>query len=106
MAKGKGKGTQAAQANTGAQGTQAAQGPVIALVPGAKVAFRQGTARAAYYAVFAAHAGQPLSACLQAIAAAPPSVPAKGKLAGQAEPVQGWVRWFVRHGYITLQQQA
>lgn len=75
------------------------------LVPGAKVNFRAGTARAAYYAAFAAHAGQPLSALAAHIAANPPSQPRKGKLAGQTEPLAGWVAWFVRHGYITLVSQ-
>lgn len=100
MGNGKGKGAAAATA-TGAV-APAATGPLVQLVPGAKLAFRQGSARAAYYAVFAAHAGQPLSTLAAAIAATPPSQPKKGKLAGQTEPLAGWVRWFVRHGYITL----
>ncbi len=92
-----------AKAKGGAQaGT--ANGPVVQVVPGAKVAFRANTARAAYYAVFAAHNGQPLATLAAAIAANPPSMPRKGKLAGKPEPLAGWVAWFVRHGYITLVQ--
>ena len=91
MAKGK-------QATTAAPAT----GPVVGLVAGAVPNFRQGSARAAYYAVFAAHAGQPVSVVAAAIAASPPSQPKRGKLAGKTEPFAGWVQWFVRHGYITL----
>lgn len=92
------KGKQQGAAATAATGT----GPIVQLVPGAKVAFRAGTARAAYYATFAAHNGQPLATLAAAIAANPPSQPKKGKLAGQTEPLAGWVAWFVRHGYIAL----
>ena len=82
--------------------TAPAVGPLVNVVPGAKVAFRQGSARAVYYAAFAAHNGQPLATLAAAILANPPSMPKRGKLAGQVEPFAGWVRWFVRHGYITL----
>ena len=75
---------------------------VIQLNPKAKPNFRQGTARALYYAVFAAHNGKPLSQCVKALQANPPSVPKRGKLKGKAEPVQGWVSYFIRGGYINL----
>lgn len=78
--------------------------PTVTLVEGAVPRFRAGSARDVYYQVYAKHAGKPLSEIEQIITDNPPSVPKKGKLAGQPEPVSGWTRWFVRNGYIALTQ--
>ena len=80
-----------------------APSPVIRLVEGAVPKFRKGSARELYYQVFAAHAGRTLAEAEKAIAENVPSMPKKGKLAGMAEPVAGWTRWFIRNGYIALQ---
>lgn len=100
MAKGNNKG----KGNTGTTtaATPAAAGPVVQ-VTAAAPNFRAGSARAAYYMAIVAHAGQPVSVVAAAIAASPPSQPKRGKLAGQTEPFAGWLGWFVRHGYLTLQ---
>ena len=74
----------------------------IKLVKGVKANFRPGSARAQYYAAITAYNGKPLSAFTAAVAANPPSMPTRGKLAGKPEPISGWVSYFVRTGYITL----
>ena len=95
MAKGKGKGKAAAQ---GAQPATAVA-PVITVLP-TKVALRG--ARAAWYAHLCACNGQTAAQFAAAALAAPPSTPAKGKLAGQCEPPAGWLRWFAANGFCTL----
>ena len=74
----------------------------IQLVKGVKANFRQGSARALYWAVIQQYNGKPVNAFAKAVTANPPSVPARGKLKGKQEPVTGWVSYFVRQGYITL----
>ena len=74
----------------------------IQVVKGVTPNFRQGSARALYWQVMAAHNGKPLNAFVKAVAASPPSVPGRGKLKGKQEPVQGWVSYFIRNGYITV----
>ena len=74
----------------------------INVVKGVTPNFRQGSARALYWQVMAAHNGKPLNAFVKAVAANPPSVPGRGKLKGKPEPVQGWVSYFIRNGYITV----
>jgi len=64
--------------------------------------FRPNSARAKYYEVLAAHDGKELNSFVEAVAKNPPSVPARGKLQGKPEPVQGWISWFVRNGYATI----
>ena len=68
----------------------------------AKVNFRKGSARELYYLRLKAHDGKTLESFEKSVAANPPSMPAKGKLAGKPEPVAGWTKWFVRHGYATI----
>ena len=86
--------------------TVAVTGPVVQMVAGAKVNFRANSARAVYYARFAAFDGKALADLEKDVAAAPPSVPSKGKLAGKQEPFAGWVAWFHRHGYVNLVNQG
>jgi hypothetical protein len=74
----------------------------IKLVKGVTPNFRPGSARALYWQAITAYNGKPVNAFAKHVAASPPSVPKRGKLAGKAEPVQGWVSYFVRNGYITL----
>ena len=74
----------------------------IKVVTGVKANFRPNSARALYYAAIVAHNGKPVSAFAAAVTKAPPSVPGRGKLKGKQEPVQGWVSYFVRNGYITI----
>lgn len=78
------------------------QGPCINVVQGVKTNFRQGSARAHYWAAIQGFNGKPVAAFAKAVAANPPSTPQRGKLAGKPEPVAGWVSWFVRNGYITV----
>lgn len=75
---------------------------VITVVPNAKAVFRVGSARELYWQAVKAHDGKSLAELATHVAANPPSQPKKGKLAGQTEPLSGWVRWFTRHGFITL----
>ena len=74
----------------------------IHLVKGVKANFRQGSARALYWAVIQGYNGKPVNAFAKAVTANPPSTPNRGKLKGKQEPVQGWVSYFVRNGYITI----
>ena len=76
-------------------------GPTIGQGP-AKFSGRQGSARALYHARMAQFVGKPLTAFVASVAANPPSVPAKGKLAGKPEPVSGWVSWLTRNSYFML----
>jgi hypothetical protein len=74
-----------------------AMGHTIGLTA-AKVNFTQGSARALYHAVLAAHAGQPAAAFCAAIIANPPCFTKKGTV----EPPMPYLRWFIRNGYATL----
>ena len=74
----------------------------IQVVKGVKANFRQGSARALYWAVIQQYNGKSVNAFAKAVTASPPSTPNRGKLKGKQEPVQGWVSYFVRNGYITL----
>lgn len=79
------------------------KGPTIAQGP-AKFAGRANSARALYHARMADFVGKPLADFVASVAANPPSVPAKGKLAGKPEPVTGWVSWLTRNGYYSVSQ--
>jgi hypothetical protein len=96
------KGAKGATVATVAPAAPAAKVQTLGLVAGAVPNFRQGSARQAYYNAMHAMAGQPVAAVAAAIAANPPSQPRKGKLAGQTEPFAGWLGWFVRNGYFTV----
>lgn len=74
----------------------------IKLVKGVKANFRTGTARAEYFDAICKFNGKPIGDFVKACAANPPSTPRSGKLKGKQEPVQGWVSYFIREGYITL----
>lgn len=76
------------------------QSPVITVIAQPKKQF--GGARGAYWAVFKAHNGKTLAQLAAHVAANPPSVPSRGKLAGKPEPLSGWVGFFKRQGLITL----
>ena len=78
-------------------------GTTIKINPETKVNFRAKSARAAYYDVLQKYNNKSLSSFVKAVEKAPPSMPTKGKLAGKAEPVAGWVKFFVREGYCTLE---
>lgn len=92
----------AAQAAPVAAVQAQAPSPTLVLVPGNAPALRG--ARAAWYAsiVQAAQAGQTVAQWQAAVLANPPSMPQRGKLAGQCEPPSGWLRWFTRNGYVAL----
>ena len=58
-------------------------------------------ARQAWYERLCAMDGQPLPEVLAELEAKRPSVyGARSKHAGSPEPVSGWVRFFVRNGYM------
>ena len=85
------------------QNTAKTTAPVRVIGAGtAKPNFRAGSARALYYTAMQAHVGKPLAGFVQAVAANPPSMPTKGKLAGKAEPIKGWLSYFTRNGYFTI----
>lgn len=69
-----------------------------------KLAYRTGSARAAWLAFIVAQHNQPLPAVIAAATANPPSLQPKGKYgqANKVEPPMGWVRYFVRVGVVTL----
>jgi len=75
----------------------------VALPNGYK-APKQGTARAAWLAALQAHNGKTVAQFYAAVQAKPPSTPTRGKLAGQLEPVPGWLRHFTKAGVLTLAQ--
>lgn len=68
----------------------------------AKVNFRKGSAREAYYERMVKFNGKTVEAFAKSCAKDVPSVPGRGKLKGKPEPVSGWVSWFVRNGFVTL----
>ena len=74
----------------------------IKIVKETKVNFRTGSARDLYYQVLAAHDGKTVDSFIKTVAANPPSVPGRGKLAGKPEPVQGWLAFFVREAYCEI----
>lgn len=61
-------------------------------------------ARAAYAERLLAHNNKDLQGFVQSCAVEPPSVPSRGKYEGKAEPISGWISWFKRNGYLTLEQ--
>lgn len=75
---------------------------VIKVNPKAKANFRDGSARALYWQAIQKYNGKPVADFVQACQENPPATPKRGKLAGKAEPTQGWVSWFARNGYIAL----
>ena len=76
-------------------------GPIIGLGT-AKAAFRAKSARAVYHERMGQFVGKPLADFVVSVAKSPPSVPTKGKLKGQQEPVQGWVSYLVRNEFYTI----
>ena len=69
----------------------------------AKANFRTGSARALYYAAICEFNGRTTEEFTKECLENPPSTPAKGKLKGKPEPTAGWISWFNRNGYITLE---
>lgn len=67
-----------------------------------KANFRPNSARALYYEAISSFNGKSVDAFAKSVAASPPSVPGRGKLKGKPEPVQGWISYFVREGYVEL----
>jgi len=67
---------------------------VIAVNPKFKGTYRG--ARALYSAAMQGFVGKPVSAFVAHVTANPPSMPAKGKLAGKPEPVAGWVSFLTQ----------
>jgi len=80
----------------------AASTPVIQVLRQPTKPYRQGSARALYWAAVQAHNGQPVTALAASIAANPPSQPKRGKLAGQTEPLTGWLAWFKAQGVLAI----
>lgn len=68
----------------------------------AKINFRKGSAREAYYNRLASYNGKTVEAFAKSVAKDVPSVPGRGKLKGKPEPVKGWLSWFERNGYVTF----
>lgn len=81
--------------------SKTAKVPVIGQGP-AKANFRANSARALYHAEMGKFVGKPLADFVASVAANPPSVPTKGKLKGQPEPITGWISWLTRNGYYTV----
>lgn len=75
----------------------------IKVVKDVKANFRPNSARAKYYERITKFNGKTVEAFTKSVEKDVPSVPGRGKLKGKAEPVQGWISWFVRNGYITLE---
>lgn len=76
------------------------------VVPGicvVKMGAKLRGARDAWYQRLVAFNGKPLAEYEADCKANPPSTPAKGALAGKGEPPSGWVSWFKRHGWLTVE---
>lgn len=56
-------------------------------------------AREQWYSVLQAHDGKPVGEFLEATKAKPPSLTKKG----EAENPQGWLRFFIRSGVVSMQ---
>ena len=70
-------------------------------------AYRPDTARALWWQAVQhalAKGPQPAAALYKGHAAAPPSVPKNGKLAGQCEPPAGWYGFFTQQGLVQAVQ--
>lgn len=78
---------------------------LVVSLPATFKAPRASSARGQWLAALQAHNGKTLAQFTASVTASPPSLQPKGKygLAGQVEPVQGWVSWFTRQGVLTLQ---
>lgn len=68
-----------------------------------KANFRPNSARALYYERITQFNNKSVEDFTKSCAKDCPSTPNRGKLAGKPEPVQGWISWFNRNGYITLE---
>lgn len=71
-----------------------------------KVLKRDGKFRGArdkwYQAILKAD-GKTVKEFTDEVLAKPPSTPTKGSLAGKCEPPPGWISYFKRNGFITLE---
>lgn len=67
-----------------------------------KANFRANSARASYYEAISKFNGKSVESFAASVAKNPPSVPGRGKLKGKAEPIQGWIGYFVREGLVEL----
>ena len=67
-----------------------------------KANFRPNSARAAYYEAITAFNGKSVESFAASVAKTPPSYPKRGKLKGKAEPIQGWISYFVREGLVEI----
>jgi len=63
-------------------------------------------ARDAWYQRLLKYDGKPLAEYEADCRANPPSMPTKGALAGKGEPPSGWVSWFKRNGFLTVEAPA
>lgn len=68
-----------------------------------KANFRPNSARASYYERISKFNGKSVEDFIKSVEKDVPSTPQRGKLKGKPEPVQGWISWFNRNGYITLE---
>ena len=77
-----------------------APGTITVVTP--KKAFRQGTARQLHWLSICAYNGLTANVWVTHAIANPPLLVQGGKHKGQVEPPQGYVGFFVRHGYISV----
>jgi hypothetical protein len=85
--------------------TEAPKSPaLIVRLPKDYKAPRASSARGAWLAMLQKYNGKTLAEFTAACEKNPPSVPAKGKLAGKLEPVSGWVGYFQREKVLTLKE--
>ncbi len=85
--------------------TEPAKPTTVTVIKVLKKDGKFGGARKAWYDVILAHDGKPLQDLIAAVTAKPPSTPKKGVLAGKLEPPMGWVGYFKRSAFITLEEQ-
>lgn len=65
-------------------------------------------ARALWWATVQAHNGKPVSAWQASVGTKVPSYQPKGKygLAAKTEPSMGWLRHFIKNGFVVVTQSA
>lgn len=68
-----------------------------------KANFRPNSARALYYERLQKFNGKSVEDFAKSCETDVPSTPKRGKLKDKPEPIQGWISWFNRNGYITLE---
>jgi len=64
--------------------------------------YAQESARDLWYRRLIEFDGRPLDDFVASVEANPPSTPVTGNLAGQLEPVSGWLRFFEKEGVLEM----